>query len=209
MFALITTWFFSLLFIWKFFWQTLVLSYAYHCCAFLPLVTMTSTPKTPPLQEAVLFPTDNEFDMSLWNSSQTDIWPQLRKFSTALVNYIVCVQCSFNVILIVIKLACSTNKRFPSIWNKIHFSIDNNNIGQLWLQNFADNLSKKFGSQINELWDSFGQDFTYPGNLPAYVEEYFEEETQPTKAFNRDITAGSVQCLPLPGTYIHTCTQTR
>lgn len=68
----------------------------------------------------------------------------------------------------------------------------------LLLQNFADNLSKKFGSQINELWDSFGQDFTYPGNLPAYVEEYFEEETQPTKAFNRDIS-GSVQCLPLPG----------
>lgn len=64
---------------------------------------------------------------------------------------------------------------------------------------FADNLSKKFGSQINELWDSFGQDFTYPGNLPAYAEEYFEEEMSPTKALNGDIMAGSVQCLPLPG----------
>ncbi|XP_031630816.1 leucine-rich repeat-containing G-protein coupled receptor 5-like [Contarinia nasturtii] len=122
--------------------QTLVLSYAYHCCAFLPLVMMASTPKTPPLQEAVLFPTDNEFDMSLWNSSQTDIWPQLH------------------------------------------------------------NLSKKFGNQINELWDSFGQDFTYPGNLPAYVEEYFEEETSPTKAFNGDFKPGSVQCLPLPGPFL-------
>lgn len=39
---------------------------------------MGALPKQPPLQEAVLFPTDNEFDMSLWNNSQTDIWPQLR-----------------------------------------------------------------------------------------------------------------------------------
>lgn len=60
--------------------QTLILSYAYHCCPFLPLITMRSTSKQPPLQEAVLFPTDNEFDMSLWNSSLTDIWPQLRKY---------------------------------------------------------------------------------------------------------------------------------
>lgn len=40
---------------------------------------MSKENKQPPLQEAVLFPTDNEFDMSLWNNSQTDIWPQLRK----------------------------------------------------------------------------------------------------------------------------------
>lgn len=65
----------------------------------------------------------------------------------------------------------------------------------------ADNLSKKFGNQINELWDSFGQDFTYPGNLPAYVEEYFEEETQPTKMF-AEMAPGSVQCLPLPGPFL-------
>lgn len=70
------------------------------------------------------------------------------------------------------------------------------------IKTFADNLSKKFGNQINELWDSFGQDFTYPGNLPAYVEEYFEEETSPTKAFNGDLKPGSVQCLPLPGEYM-------
>lgn len=76
-------------------------------------------------------------------------------------------------------------------WN-FHFVIRNFSI---------DNLSKKFGSQINELWDSFGQDFTYPGNLPAYVEEYFEEETSPTKSLNGDIKPGSVQCLPLPGEY--------
>ena len=60
--------------------QTLVLSYAYHCCSFLPLVA--SAPKVPkhhPIKEEVLFPTDNEFDMSLWNNSYNDIWPQLRE----------------------------------------------------------------------------------------------------------------------------------
>lgn len=57
--------------------QTLVLSYAYHCCVFLPLVA--AEPPRMPLRESVLFPTDNEFDMSLWNGSLTDIWPQLRK----------------------------------------------------------------------------------------------------------------------------------
>lgn len=58
--------------------QSLVLSYAYHCCAFLPLIPVEPPPRTP-VHESVLFPTDNEFDMSLWNSSLTDIWPQLRK----------------------------------------------------------------------------------------------------------------------------------
>ncbi|XP_055713692.1 lutropin-choriogonadotropic hormone receptor isoform X2 [Phlebotomus papatasi] len=123
--------------------QTLVLSYAYHCCSFLPLLTLTHRNKAPPLQEAVLFPSDNEFDMSLWNNSLTDIWPQLH------------------------------------------------------------NLSKKFGPQINELWDSFGSDFTYPGNLPAYVEEYFEEENvAPTRNFAPDILPGATQCLPLPGPFL-------
>lgn len=60
--------------------QTLVLSYAYHCCPFIPLVTMGSPAKQPPLRESVFFPTDNEFDLSLWNNSQSDIWPQLRKY---------------------------------------------------------------------------------------------------------------------------------
>lgn len=143
--------------------QTLVLAYAYHCCSFLPLVSSGVTSKNPPIQEAVLFPTDDKFDMSLWNNSQTDIWPQLRKFT------------------IHQKLRCQL---YPT------------------LTYFSDNLSKKFGSQINELWDSFGQDFTYPGNLPAYVEEYFEEETSPTKMFTSEIAPGSVQCLPLPGPFL-------
>lgn len=64
-------------------------------------------------------------------------------------------------------------------------------------------MSKKFGNQINELWDSFGQDFSYPGNLPAYVEDYFEEDASATRIFNTDLTsAGAIQCLPLPGPFL-------
>lgn len=59
--------------------QTLVLSYAYHCCAFLSMAASDLTPP-PPLQDSVIFPKDTEFDMSLWNSSLTDIWPQLREY---------------------------------------------------------------------------------------------------------------------------------
>lgn len=59
--------------------QTLILSYAYHCCPFIPLVAMSAAKKPPLVQEAVLFPSDSEFDMSLWNNSMMDIWPQLRK----------------------------------------------------------------------------------------------------------------------------------
>lgn len=60
---------------------------------------------------------------------------------------------------------------------------------------FTENLSKKFGTQINELWDNFGSDFTYPGNLPAYVEEYFEDQEKQ----QNDLPPGRIQCLPAPG----------
>nr|XP_014291441.1 lutropin-choriogonadotropic hormone receptor [Halyomorpha halys] len=118
--------------------QTLVLAYAYHCCAFLSLIPVDPPPKNP-VHESVLFPTDTEFDMSLWNSSLTDIWPQLQ------------------------------------------------------------NLSKKFGTQINQLWDNFGTDFTYPGNLPSYVEEYFEEQESNKQT---DSPPGKIQCLPTPGPFL-------
>lgn len=59
--------------------QTLILSYAYHCCAFLPLVAMSAKRKTSQVQEAVLFPSDAEFDMTLWNNSMMNIWPQMRE----------------------------------------------------------------------------------------------------------------------------------
>ncbi|XP_017465103.1 PREDICTED: leucine-rich repeat-containing G-protein coupled receptor 4 isoform X1 [Rhagoletis zephyria] len=141
--------------------QTLILSYAYHCCPFIPLVAMSATKKPPLVQEAVLFPSDSEFDMSLWNNSMMDIWPQLQ------------------------------------------------------------NLSKKFGNQMHDIWDNFGQDFNYPGNTPTYVEEYFEEENTGTTTtatgmassfagfstglfgtVDTEIAPGSIQCLPMPGPFL-------
>ncbi|XP_017098895.3 leucine-rich repeat-containing G-protein coupled receptor 5 isoform X1 [Drosophila bipectinata] len=64
--------------------QTLILSYAYHCCAFLPLVAMSSQRKPSQVQEAVLFPSDAEFDMTLWNNSMMNIWPQMHNLSKQL-----------------------------------------------------------------------------------------------------------------------------
>ncbi|XP_036215986.2 uncharacterized protein rk isoform X2 [Bactrocera oleae] len=142
--------------------QTLILSYAYHCCPFIPLVAMSAAKKPPLVQEAVLFPSDSEFDMSLWNNSMMDIWPQLQ------------------------------------------------------------NLSKKFGNQMHDIWDNFGQDFNYPGNIPTYVEEYFEEDGTGTTTSSMgmtgssfagfsnglfgtmdiDVAPGSIQCLPMPGPFL-------
>lgn len=68
-----------------------------------------------------------------------------------------------------------------------------NNLGFI----FAENLSKKFGTQVNDLWDSFGTDFTYPGNLPSYMEEYFEEQQLEGKL--QDFMSSKIKCLPLPG----------
>lgn len=72
--------------------RTMVLSYAYHCCSFVSAEELegnyeagggldggTDAAGEEPVQESVLFPTDNDFDMSLWNQSLTDIWPQLRE----------------------------------------------------------------------------------------------------------------------------------
>ncbi|KAL6259334.1 hypothetical protein P5V15_009249 [Pogonomyrmex californicus] len=119
--------------------QTMLLSYAYHCCSFLPLEGESVT-KTP-VQESILFPTD-DFDTSLWNSTFSDIWPQL------------------------------------------------------------DNLTDKFGSQINELWANFGSDFTYPGNLPSYVEDYFENLDDRTTSATRTLVSSRIQCLPQPGPFL-------
>ncbi|KAG5674279.1 hypothetical protein PVAND_004258 [Polypedilum vanderplanki] len=57
--------------------RTLVLSYAYHCCAFLPLLTSNRKVIGSPYKEEVFFPTDEKFDMSMWNNSINDIWPDL------------------------------------------------------------------------------------------------------------------------------------
>lgn len=60
-------------------------------------------------------------------------------------------------------------------------------------------MSKKFGSQMNELWDNFGSDFTYPGNLPAYVEDYFEDQIGKMTLPSAQTLPTHVQCLPQPG----------
>lgn len=64
--------------------QTMVLSYAYHCCSFLSVEVEDPVTKSS-VQESILFPTDNDFDMILWNSSFTDIWPQLSKYLDRLI----------------------------------------------------------------------------------------------------------------------------
>lgn len=61
-----------------------------------------------------------------------------------------------------------------------------------------ENLSRKFGSQVNDILDSFGSDFSYPVNLPSYVEEYFEEQ-QDTRMDMFGGPIGRIRCLPLPG----------
>uniref|UniRef100_A0A182QEA2 G-protein coupled receptors family 1 profile domain-containing protein n=1 Tax=Anopheles farauti TaxID=69004 RepID=A0A182QEA2_9DIPT len=124
--------------------QTLVLSYAYHCCSFLPLTTaLPKVPNTFNIRENVLFPTDNEFDMSLWNNSYNDIWPQLQ------------------------------------------------------------NLSKKFGTQINDLLNAYGAEYgSYPGgHVPTFPDEYFEDELGITHA-SPTAQPGSIQCLPEPGPFL-------
>lgn len=55
----------------------------------------------------------------------------------------------------------------------------------------------------DNLAHSFGQDFTYPENLSAYVDEYFKEETAPMRPFHSGIAPGSFQCLQLYLVYFY------
>lgn len=54
--------------------HTLALSYAYHCCQFLPL-KQPPTYKPPSLQDTILWLQKEDVDMSLWSSNNTDLWP--------------------------------------------------------------------------------------------------------------------------------------
>lgn len=56
--------------------QTLVLSYAYHCCAFLPLIPSNPPPKA---KDIIVVPDINDIDISIWNSSSLDLWPSQGK----------------------------------------------------------------------------------------------------------------------------------
>ncbi|KAJ8675369.1 hypothetical protein QAD02_011155 [Eretmocerus hayati] len=133
--------------------RSMLLSYAYHCCPFAEQhrirqeealrgeSSASNDLEKQNIKETVIFPTDDEFDLSLWNNSITDLWPQLH------------------------------------------------------------NLSDKFGKKVNELWDNFGSDFTYPGNLPAYVEEYFDDQDgrSTTPSYHQQ---KAIHCLPQPGPFL-------
>ncbi|XP_044581139.1 lutropin-choriogonadotropic hormone receptor isoform X1 [Cotesia glomerata] len=60
--------------------KTMVLSYAYHCCAFLSM-NKNELIERIPIRESIIFPTDNSLDASLWNSSLLNVWIQLQKLS--------------------------------------------------------------------------------------------------------------------------------
>jgi leucine-rich repeat-containing G protein-coupled receptor 6 len=69
---------------------TLVLSYAYHCCAFLPPEDDDQESLDPQSNkvETVIFPpgggsSDNDF-WKFWNSSESNIWPKRKKFQAFL-----------------------------------------------------------------------------------------------------------------------------
>lgn len=55
--------------------QTLVLAYAYHCCAFLPLIPSNPPPKA---KDIIVFPDIDDIDLNIWNSSSIDLWPSMR-----------------------------------------------------------------------------------------------------------------------------------
>ncbi|XP_076316479.1 uncharacterized protein LOC143228914 isoform X2 [Tachypleus tridentatus] len=61
--------------------HTLALSYAYHCCAFLP-VTQKPTPKPSSLQETIVWLSKDDVDISFWKTNLTDVWPNYGNFSS-------------------------------------------------------------------------------------------------------------------------------
>ncbi|KAK9875696.1 hypothetical protein WA026_009493 [Henosepilachna vigintioctopunctata] len=60
--------------------QTLVLAYAYHCCAFLPLIPSNPPPKA---KDIIVFPDIDDIDINVWNpnSSSIDLWPSQQNIS--------------------------------------------------------------------------------------------------------------------------------
>ena len=57
--------------------QSLVLSYAYHCCQFIPETFETNVPEYPDFgnwEETILFPGEVDFDPELWNHNATQLW---------------------------------------------------------------------------------------------------------------------------------------
>ncbi|XP_013784135.1 leucine-rich repeat-containing G-protein coupled receptor 5A-like [Limulus polyphemus] len=61
--------------------HTLVLSYSYHCCAFLS-VSRKTLEKSTRLQEAIVWLTKDDVDMNVWSTNITDVWPGYENFSS-------------------------------------------------------------------------------------------------------------------------------
>ncbi|XP_057341301.1 lutropin-choriogonadotropic hormone receptor isoform X2 [Microplitis mediator] len=60
--------------------KTMVVSYAYHCCAFLSIKTNEFIERIP-IHESVLFPTNTANEPLIWNSSLLNAWIQLQNSS--------------------------------------------------------------------------------------------------------------------------------
>ncbi|XP_067135989.1 leucine-rich repeat-containing G-protein coupled receptor 5-like isoform X2 [Centruroides vittatus] len=58
--------------------HTLALSYAYHCCPFLPYARKP----TASLKETIVWLTREELDMKVWSTNITDVWPGYENFSS-------------------------------------------------------------------------------------------------------------------------------
>lgn len=194
--------------------QTMLLSYAYHCCSFLSVEMEEPVTKTS-LRESILFPTD-DFDSSLWNSTFSDIWPHLSEYITPsvslthpciLVAYAsrlsalnCCKACPLRArsFLQVSQCIFEKVKHLTICFRIIAFTRHRRSLRHWSDKRFLDNLTDKFGKQINELWANFGSDFTYPGNLPSYVEDYFEDVDDRVAPTTRTVPS-RIQCLPQPG----------
>ncbi|XP_076369974.1 uncharacterized protein LOC143256520 [Tachypleus tridentatus] len=61
--------------------HTLALSYSYHCCAFIDVIPK-STPVPISLQETIVWLSEDEVDMSIWNSNISTVWPDYANFSS-------------------------------------------------------------------------------------------------------------------------------
>ncbi|XP_035218752.1 follicle-stimulating hormone receptor-like, partial [Stegodyphus dumicola] len=82
----------------------------------------------------------------------------------------------------------------------------NSNLTDIWPgseeQMLHRNFSTKFEELANQLFKTFGRDYTIPDNLAQYAEEYFEDYKS---AFNNEenpLARFSLQCLPEPGPFM-------
>lgn len=89
--------------------QTLILSYAYHCCAFLPLIP--SNPPPAKAKDIIVFPDIEDIDLNFWNSS-VDLWPSQRKLlsETYILGYLI------YQLIFVIKIVVNFREYKSEIW---------------------------------------------------------------------------------------------